>query len=106
MSRRLRASGWASALPRVVGERSAEADILDEQPARTSVPQRKWHTVPSGPWPCETCSRYLQPGSKALRRIVSGEVVYRHATCSRRVPWQATTEAKQGPSQADLGSPS
>lgn len=86
MSRRVRASGWASDQPRVVWERAAEADDLDERPARTWVYRRTWFTVPPGPWPCETCSEYLEPGSRAFRRIISGEAVYRHPTCTPTAP--------------------
>lgn len=84
MSRRnLRASGWSSAVPRVVGERAVETDFFDNRSAKTWVWRRTVFTVPDGPWPCQTCSEYLVPGSKARRSIVRGEAVYRHFSCSQ-----------------------
>jgi hypothetical protein len=81
VKRRLRASGWSSDLPRVVYERAAETDALDERPARTWVPRRMWFTVPEGPWPCEVCGEYLVSGSVARRSIRRGEPFYRHGAC-------------------------
>ncbi len=80
----VRATGWSSAAPRVVGERSVEADALDQQHARTWVPRRKWFRVPKGPWPCEVCGDYLVPGSWARSRVVRDERVYRHRDCTAR----------------------
>ncbi len=81
MSPRRRASGWSSAMPRVVGERPVEADYYDQRPARTSVPRRRWFRVPEGPWPCGVCSEFLTPGVRAHRRIVNGGAFYRHSSC-------------------------
>jgi hypothetical protein len=81
---RRRVTGWSSAAPRVVGERSIEADYYDQRPARTWVPRRKWFRVPEGPWPCEICGEFLTPGVRAHRRITGGEAFYRHPTCGTR----------------------
>ncbi len=83
MSRkRLRASGWSSAAPRVVGERAVESDYLDARPARTWVPRRVNWRVPDGPWPCEVCGQFLEPGTRAHRSVRRGEAFYRHRACS------------------------
>lgn len=86
MSRRpFRASGWSSALPRVVGERSVEDMVYDRRPARTSVWQRRVFRVPDGPpSPCSVCGAILTPGDRAARRIVGGEAFYRHLRCVAR----------------------
>jgi hypothetical protein len=82
VSRRgVRASGWNSAAPRVVGERAIESDAYDSRYAKTWVWRRRVFTVPEGPWPCRTCSEYLTPGTKARREIVGGEAFYRHFDC-------------------------
>lgn len=79
--RRLRASGWASSTPRVVGQRTPADGRYDARPARTSIPQRTWWTVPEGVWPCSECGQYLEPGLKVHRSIVRGEAFYRHPSC-------------------------
>ena len=94
MSRRKRASGWASAAPRVVGERPIEADHYDQRPARTWVPRRTWFRVPEGPWPCEVCSEFLTPGARAHRRIAGGEAFYRHPACETTASDQAVAGSK------------
>jgi len=64
----LRAIGWASSPPRVVGQLTpseARYDLLC--PATTSIPQRKWWTVAEGVWPREVCGAFLALGTKAYR---------------------------------------
>ncbi len=79
---RLRASGWASQVPRVVGQRTPDEARFDERPARTSVPRRVWYPVPpDGPWPCQVCGEFLEPGTWAKREIVRDEPFYRHPAC-------------------------
>lgn len=75
---RLRAIGWASSPPRVVGQPTpseAKYDLL--RPATTSVPQRKWWTVPEGVWPRAVCGALLELGTRAHRRILQDEPCYR-----------------------------
>jgi len=75
---RLRASGWASRTPRVVGRPTpseAKYDLLC--PATTSIPQRKWWTVPEGVRPREVCGAFLALGTKAYRHILQDEPCYR-----------------------------
>jgi hypothetical protein len=70
----LRASGWASRTPRVVGRPTpseAKYDLL--RPSMTSVRQRKWWTVPEGVWPRAVCGALLELGTKAYRRILQDE---------------------------------
>jgi len=65
---RLRATGWASRPPRVLGQLTpseARYDLL--RPATTSNAQRKWWTVPEGVWPREVCGAFLALGTKAYR---------------------------------------
>ncbi len=79
---RLRASGWASQVPRVVGQRTSGEARFDERPARTSVQRRVWYPVPPNvPWPCQVCGEFLQPGTRAKREIVRDEPFYRHPAC-------------------------
>ncbi len=86
---RLRASGWASQVPRVVGQRTPGEARLDRRPARTSVPQRVWYPVPEGPWPCQVCGEFLKPGTSAKREIVRDEPFYRHPACQPPAPVQS-----------------
>ncbi len=75
---RLRATGWASRTPRVVGRLTpseAKYDLLG--PATTSIPQRKWWTVPEGVWPHAVCGALLGLGTMAHRRIRRDEPCYR-----------------------------
>jgi len=64
----LRAIGWASRTPRVVGRLTpseAGYDLL--RPVTTSIPQRKWWTVPEGVWPRAVCGALLELGTRAYR---------------------------------------
>jgi len=77
----LRAIGWASRPPRVVGRLTpseARYDLL--RPSMTSLPQRKWWTVPEGVWPREVCGAFLALGTKAYR--LQDEPCYRPANRS------------------------
>lgn len=80
--RRLRASGWASNVPRVVGQRSPVERAYDARPAKTFTPQRKWWKVPEGIWPCSVCGDYLEPGAMVHRSVIRGEALCRHPACS------------------------
>jgi len=79
---RLRASGWASQVPRVVGQRTPDEARFDGRLARASVRRRVWYRVPpDGPWPCRVCGEFLEPGTRAKREIVRDEPFYRHPAC-------------------------
>jgi hypothetical protein len=80
--RRLRASGWASSAPRVMGQRSPSDAMYDNRMAKTSIPQRVWWRVPEGVWPCSVCGEFLDPGIKVHRSVVRGEAFYRHPSCA------------------------
>ena len=68
--RRLRASGWASSTPRVVGQRRPGEAGYDARPANTSICKRL---------PGAVCGAYLTPGTRYRRQVLRAERFYRHA---------------------------
>ena len=78
--RRLRASGWASNTPRVVGERSPGEAGYDFRPAKTSICKRVGWIVWHGVLPGSVCGAHA-PGTRCHRQVLRAEQCYRQAPC-------------------------